>query len=475
MNPPPREVTVIINNRDLLAWPRAMLERIRRFQGLKEVIFVDNGSTNRELLAWYKSIPEQVLFLDNLGHTAPWQAGLPARISTDLYVVTDPDLDLDGLPDDCLLQLAAALERHPEAGKIGLSLRTEGVPARSPYAAHVAATAARLAQAPRTGDGLIGFPVDTTFAIHDRRQLSDYRICGLRMPEPYAVRHIPWHVVEPEGEFLAYLDKVQGGSSSYASFTGHQRSDSVRALYRRHHGKVSSKWDSYLDVYEENFRPFKDQPIDMLEIGVQNGGSLDIWSRYFGKARSLTGCDINPACGQLRYDDPRVQVIVGNANDPATYGRILQRCPQFDIVIDDGSHRAHDVLTSFLSYFPRVKPGGLYIMEDMHCAYWEAYGGGLFNERSPAAFIKRLIDSLNRDHFQDGATAGRLFQGFLPSATAEQFIAEHGIVSITSYDSVFLIRKASAARPRGLGECVVVGEVAAVDIRALPADRRAAA
>lgn len=464
------QVTVIINNRDLLEWPRRMVQKLETMPGVAEIVILDNGSTHRPLMAWYRTLKHRVLFLENLGHTAPWSSGVLDTIGTDLYVVSDPDLDISGLPEDTLAHLAGLLERHPALGKVGLSLATEGIPAESPYREHVAKYE-RLPQERATGpEGLIAMPVDTTFALHDRRVLREYRICGMRTPAPYVARHEPWHVVKPEGDFAYYLDHVEGRSSSYRDFTRHVKSDSVRGLYaayaQERGQKVSTKWDSYLEVYEDAFRPFKQQAVDLLEIGVQNGGSLEIWSRYFPRARTLTGCDINPRCGALQYADPRVQVIVGNANEQATFQKIAARSPAFDIIVDDGSHRTNDVISSFLTYFPLLKPGGIFIAEDMHCAYWEEYGGGVLNDRSSAAFFRRLMDTVNSDHFRE-ADGGSLFQAWLPRAQMNAFLAAHPILSVAAHDSMYLVRKASPARPRGLGREIIVGDVAIADDRVL--------
>ncbi len=463
-------VTVIINNRDLLEWPRRMVERLERLPGVAEIVILDNGSSYRPLMAWYRTIPHRVLFLENLGHTAPWTSGVLDTIGTDLYVVTDPDLDLSALPDDTLAHLAGLLERHPSLGKVGLSLATDGIPAESPYRDHVAKYE-RLPQERASGpEGLIAMPVDTTFALHDRRTLREYKICGMRTPAPYVARHEPWHVVKPEGDFAYYLDHVEGRSSSYRDFTRHVKSDSVRGLYaayaQERGNKVSTKWDSYLEVYEDAFRPFKQQPVDLLEIGVQNGGSLEVWSRYFPRARTLTGCDINPRCAGLQYADPRVQVIVGNANEQATFQRIAARSPAFDLIVDDGSHRTNDVVSSFLTYFPLLKPGGIYIAEDMHCAYWEEYGGGVLNDRSSAAFFRRLMDTVNSDHFRE-TDGGSLFQAFLPRAQMNAFLGANPILSVAAHDSMFIVKKASPARPRGLGTEIIVGDIAIADDRVL--------
>src|SRR5947209_9549052 len=56
------------------------------------------------------------------------------------------------------------------------------------------------------------------------------------------------------------------------------------SIARRHRGKVSDKWESYFSTYEALFQPLRTKPISLLEIGVQNGGSLEIWARYLPHA-----------------------------------------------------------------------------------------------------------------------------------------------------------------------------------------------
>ena len=68
----------------------------------------------------------------------------------------------------------------------------------------------------------------------------------------------------------------------------------LKQLYGEHKGKVSDKWFSYLSEYERIFASYREMPLRLLEIGVQNGGSLEIWSKYFHKAEKLLGCDIRP-------------------------------------------------------------------------------------------------------------------------------------------------------------------------------------
>ena len=99
----------------------------------------------------------------------------------------------------------------------------------------------------------------------------------------------------------------------------------IHQLYIEHQGKVSDKWTLYLNEYDRLFNDYRDKPVRLLEIGIQNGGSLDIWSKYFSNAAALIGCDINPDCARLSYDDPRISVIVGDANAPEVRERVFAR------------------------------------------------------------------------------------------------------------------------------------------------------
>ncbi|WP_346796469.1 hypothetical protein R5M92_13420 [Halomonas sp. Bachu 37] len=108
--------------------------------------------------------------------------------------------------------------------------------------------------------------------------------------------------------------------------------------YKTHEGRVSDKWSLYMEEYERLFAPYRSKPIHLLEIGVQNGGSLEIWAKYFTQAQQIVGCDINPACAQLSYTNSKINVVVGDVNQDDTLAQVFKHAEQYDIVIDDGSH-----------------------------------------------------------------------------------------------------------------------------------------
>ncbi|RZI81730.1 MAG: class I SAM-dependent methyltransferase [Rubrivivax sp.] len=237
---------------------------------------------------------------------------------------------------------------------------------------------------------------------------------------------------------------------------------SIDTLHRTKTGKISDKWASYLPYYDSLFGPLRHQPISMLEIGVQNGGSLETWSEFFKEAQLFVGCDIDPKCEGLRYDDPRVKVIVGDANAAPTFQKILATNPSYDIVIDDGSHVSTDILNSFINYFPHVKPGGVYVVEDAHCLYMNQYGGGILNEYSAYAFFKRLIDVTSFQFWQEDLSIAQYFRTFFDLRATPSFIAEGWVESIEFRNSIITIKKATRPGHDKLGDRITVGSVAQV-------------
>lgn len=233
------------------------------------------------------------------------------------------------------------------------------------------------------------------------------------------------------------------------------RNKSLNQLYQEHEGKVSDKWSSYLNEYDRLFDGYRDVSIRLLEIGIQNGGSLEIWSSYFPQARSLVGCDINPACDLLRYEDNRIEVVVGDANDASIFDRILQNNPEFDIIIDDGSHESGDIVKSFCLYFQRLADGGVFVVEDMHCSYWKQFEGGLFYPYSSMTFFKRLADVINHEHWGVDKTRADILNGTFSKYDCrldDKFLSH--IHSVEFINSMCVIRKRANI---GLGHRIIAG------------------
>src|SRR5947207_11626406 len=52
-------------------------------------------------------------------------------------------------------------------------------------------------------------------------------------------------------------------------------------LFFAHRGRIMQKWVHYLGLYDAYLAPFRGRPVRILEIGVNRGGSLQLWREYF--------------------------------------------------------------------------------------------------------------------------------------------------------------------------------------------------
>lgn len=238
---------------------------------------------------------------------------------------------------------------------------------------------------------------------------------------------------------------------------------SLRDLFAAHAGKVSDKWDIYISEYDRLFQPYRDKPVRLLEIGIQNGGSLEVWNKYFAKAKRIIGSDIDPGCEQLTFDDHKIAVVVADANTEYAEQRILVESNGFDLIIDDGSHRSADIVRSFARYFKHLTDGGLYIAEDLHCSYWQGYEGGLYQPYSSMAFFKRLADTINCEHWGIPKTRSELLADFeieYQLKFDEDVLMQ--IHSIEFINSMCVVNKKNA-RSNELGTRNISGALAPVD------------
>jgi len=73
----------------------------------------------------------------------------------------------------------------------------------------------------------------------------------------------------------------------------------------------------------------------------------------------------------------------------------------FDVIVEDGSHVPSHQLISFETLWPSVKPGGVYIVEDIETNWWKpsasVYGYSLQNQPNVVTKWKGVIESLNRE------------------------------------------------------------------------------
>lgn len=198
-----------------------------------------------------------------------------------------------------------------------------------------------------------------------------------------------------------------------------------------HKGRIVHKWLHYPNVYEREFGRYKNDPVNLLEIGIFMGGSLEIWRKYFGSAAKISGIDINPDCANC-VDAPN-RAFIGSQADPDFLRDVVRQTGAPNIILDDGSHIARHQLITFKTLFPLLQTGGLYVIEDLHTAYWPGfYGGGYRRAGTAIEFAKVLVDDMHAWYHARGSS-----------------LADRGkIASVRFYDSIVVIEKGDIAMPQ---------------------------
>ena len=134
--------------------------------------------------------------------------------------------------------------------------------------------------------------------------------------------------------------------------------------------------NGYLHSYDRMFAPLVDHELLLLEIGINRGGSLQLWRDYFPRAQ-VTGIDILPLT-QLDLGE-RIQLFQGSQADPDFLDQVAQvHAPNgFDLIIDDGAHVGVLARVAFWHLFEHhLKPGGWYVVEDWGTGYWDNWPDG---------------------------------------------------------------------------------------------------
>lgn len=132
-----------------------------------------------------------------------------------------------------------------------------------------------------------------------------------------------------------------------------------------HHGAGDrGSVHSYVQVYEALFAPLRFKGLNIVEIGVWQGHGVITWLDYFPNA-AVYAFDIKDNWKFPRPMDRAHLFLDHDATDKQTVDDALSDTGGVDIVIDDGSHSLHDQVASLDVFWPHLRPGGWYIIEDV--------------------------------------------------------------------------------------------------------------
>jgi hypothetical protein len=229
----------------------------------------------------------------------------------------------------------------------------------------------------------------------------------------------------------------------------------------------------YHHFYETALARFRHVPgLRLLEIGVNQGESLLLWLQYFSSVApdGVQGLECaGPGCSHVEVrgkiaDECRhreipgcehIRIFFGDQSDESFLREVVKNGaglrPQntrhdwsrggWDLVIDDGGHIPREQLTSFCALFPFVRPGGLYVVENIESSYWDGSGAEVYGRPLPGAGLgreapgnfveamKQLVDVINRGWF------------FSPEYTVLGEHIDHSIASISFHGGLIAVQK----------------------------------
>jgi 23S rRNA U2552 (ribose-2'-O)-methylase RlmE/FtsJ len=180
----------------------------------------------------------------------------------------------------------------------------------------------------------------------------------------------------------------------------------------------------YFPIYERHFSRFKNLDVTIFEIGVWEGGSLQIWKKYFGPNATIVGIDIDEQC--IAAEEDQIHIRIGDQSDTEFLDRLIKEFGVPDIIIDDGSHESRHINATFDHLYPMQLKNSVYLVEDTFFSYREESGFVLKQCESFMERTKKMIDLLHARYL-----GVNIKENFITSTT-------HGI---HIYDSVVVFEK----------------------------------
>lgn len=176
------------------------------------------------------------------------------------------------------------------------------------------------------------------------------------------------------------------------------------------HGTDKAR-NGYAPMYDRILTSRRREPLRLLEIGIgtleehafstmkgfhgpgyRPGGSLRAFRDYLPHATFL-GLDVQP---DTQFSEPRIETGICDSTNAVSVAEFFawRRDELFDVVIDDGGHRAEMQVATLVNFHQRIRPGGHYVIEDINGEdsyvfhYWEAIVGWRFRQ------VERRVNAL---------------------------------------------------------------------------------
>ena len=213
-----------------------------------------------------------------------------------------------------------------------------------------------------------------------------------------------------------------------------QYQNDLEKYFYNNTSRLVNKWKHYFEIYDRHFSKYRGKEIVFVEIGVFQGGSLQMWRNYFGPKAKIYGIDIDPRC--KAFEEENIEILIGSQSDPVFLEKVKTIIPKIDLLLDDGGHTMNQMKVTFDHLFDHIKPDGTYLCEDTHTCYQWRYGGGYKRSNSFTEYAKNFADYINAWHSEQKQFQKNKFT--------------FSVHSVHFYDSIIVIEKRPMEPPISL-------------------------
>ena len=133
-------------------------------------------------------------------------------------------------------------------------------------------------------------------------------------------------------------------------------------------GTDKAEGHSYDIFYSEYFDKYRNMVGNILEIGVQYGGSSLLWHDYLPKFKIVMSDILNQVHPTIieKMNEDRYDFLLMDSFTNQSVETLKEKYPEgFDIIVEDGPHTLESQIFALREYSKLLKKGGILVIEDI--------------------------------------------------------------------------------------------------------------
>jgi len=159
--------------------------------------------------------------------------------------------------------------------------------------------------------------------------------------------------------------------------------------------RTYAKAKGYAPHYEHLLGHLRNEPINLIEIGVGGGESIRMWMDFFPKAH-VFGVDIVAKTNIWNTEGDAIERYTFTEGDQSSYDFwekfLYVNGTDWSVLVDDGGHFSNQIIMTHTCMWPHIKPGGFYCIEDLACSYSSIFLPE--GARNPIEMLKSTVDTV---------------------------------------------------------------------------------